>query len=78
MIYVASASGRDRQARRQLSPTGSVLQEGARGLWGRREGLVQVATLDVGPGTRVGGGQGKKAGKGDRGKGSCFSKAKAA
>lgn len=47
-------------------------------MWGQSGGFVPVVTLELSPGTRVGGGQGKKAGKGDLGKGNHFSKAKAA
>lgn len=55
-------------------PQGACWWRGHRGCGGR----AGAVTLELSPGTRVGGGQGKKAGKGDLGKGNRFSKAKAA
>ena len=69
---------RDRQAPRPLLPTGSLLVEGTLGLRVQSEDLVEVVTPKLSLGTGVGGGQGKKAGRGDLGKGNCFRKGKEA
>lgn len=70
--------GRDRQVPRALLPMRSMLVEGTPGLWEQSEGIGEVVNPKLSLGTNVGGGQGKKAGKGDLGKGNCFGKAKEA
>ena len=52
--------------------------EGTPGLWEQSESILEVVTPQLSLGTSVEGGQGKKAGKDDLGKGNCFGKAKEA
>lgn len=79
---MSSASGwgraRDRQAPRPLLPTGSLPVEGTPGLRVQSQDLVEVVTPNLSLGTGVGGGQGKKVGGGDLGKGNCSRKGKEA